>query len=210
AKGRLPYLLSSAVVEALGAPCAARNLDNQGGPRMIVVFVRSYPPKDKESKGAALRFFLGMAVLARIADMPGIRVRMCYPLPGAPSLEAHDIAVPPPFHINSKKLAEERAASPIYCVMDDDQLPLADDFFSLGAATLAAHPDYGLLSGFPLEYGLHGQPYATRTEEVIEAHSIGCPYFVRKGTLSFPEGSLRQYDGILSKVVTDQGLKTGF
>lgn len=114
------------------------------------------------------------------------------------------------YHIESKRIAENAAQSPIYCVIDDDQLPLPDDFFEQGRLAIENHPEYGMLAGFPLEYGLHGQPYAHRTEDVIEAHSIGCPYFVRKGTLSFPEGSLRQYDGILSKVVTDQGLKTGF
>lgn len=118
--------------------------------------------------------------------------------------------VPEPYHINSKKMAEEKADTFIYCVIDDDQLPVPDDFFEVGALTLANHPEYGMLAGFPLEYGLYGQPYAERKEEVIEAHSIGCPYFVRKGTLTFPEGPLRQYDAILSKVVTDQGLKTGF
>lgn len=114
------------------------------------------------------------------------------------------------YHIESKRIAGNAAQSPIYCVIDDDQLPLPDDFFEQGRLAIENHPEYGMLAGFPLEYGLHGQPYAHRTEDVIEAHSIGCPYFVRKGTLSFPEGSLRQYDGILSKVVTDQGLKTGF
>ena len=117
---------------------------------------------------------------------------------------------PEPIHITAKRYAEEHAQSGIYCVIDDDQLPIPDDFFRIGAAALEAHTDYGMLAGFPLEYGLHGQPYADRKEDVIEAHSIGCPYFVRKGTLRFPEGPLRQYDGILSKVVTDQGLKTGF
>jgi hypothetical protein len=116
-----------------------------------------------------------------------------------------------PYHVCSKKRAEVEATSPIYCVIDDDQLPIGDDFFARGVEALENNPEYGMLAGFPLEYGLHGQPYAHRTEDVIEAHSIGCPYFVRKGTLKgFPDGPLRQYDGILSKVVTDQGLKTGF
>ena len=172
---------------------------------MIDIFLRSYP-----EKGARLRFALGAAVIERVHHMSGIHLWLCMPPPKPPEDLPALIAVPEPFHINSKRLAEEKAESEIYCVMDDDQLPIDRDFFELGVSTLSNHPEYGMLSGFPLEYAIHGQPYADRTEEVIEAHSIGCPYFVRKGTLSFPDGPLRQYDGILSKVVTDKGLKTGF
>jgi hypothetical protein len=153
-----------------------------------------------------MRFALGSVVSFRLGMMENIDAFILSPTAGHPK----DIKVPHPFHVNSKKMAEDLAVSFIYCVMDDDQLPIADDFFEVGRATLDAHPEYGMLAGFPLEYGLHGQPYAHRTEDVIEAHSIGCPYFVRRGTLTFPDGELRQYDGILSKVVTDQGLKTGF
>ncbi|SRR5258708_3122463 len=157
---------------------------------MIDVFLRWYPQGE-------LRRAIASVVNLRLAEIQGIHVFL---IPeGMPN-----------YHIMSKSYAERVSASEIYCVIDDDQLPIADDFFKLGVEALANHPEYGMLAGFPLEYGLHGQPYAHRTEDVIEAHSIGCPYFVRKGTLSFPDGPLRQYDGILSKVVTDQGLKTGF
>lgn len=159
---------------------------------MMDVFVRHYP-------GGPLRELFYLTVLERLKGIPGIEV--------APVLPAN---VEEPFHIHSKVMAEAVATSPIYCVIDDDQLPLGDDFFVKGAEALGNYPEYGLLAGFPMEYGLHGQPYAHRTEDVIEAHSIGCPYFCRKGTLTFPPGPLRQYDGILSKVVTDKGLKTGF
>lgn len=157
---------------------------------MIDVFLRWRPETD-------VRLHLAMAVRRRLESVPTIRTIIL------------GSVVPEPFHINSKKFAEEKTRSEIYCVIDDDQLPVSNDFFDVGASTLANHPEYGMLAGFPLEYAVHGQPYADRSEDVIEAHSIGCPYFVRKGTLSFPEGPLRQYDGILSKVVTDQGLKTG-
>lgn len=159
---------------------------------MIDVFLRWYPQTE-------LRRCMARAVEERLLKCRGIHATVL-------GFKKDD----PPFHIRSKQLAEQMALSPIYCVIDDDQLPIADNFFELGANTLANHPEYGMLAGFPLEYAVHGQPYADRTEEIIEAHSIGCPYFVRKGTLTFPEGPLRQYDGILSKVITDQGLKTGF
>lgn len=169
---------------------------------MMDCFLRWWPKND-------LRVQIARTVVSRLEMYPGAKLKVLYSCDWRiPS--PNWIYVGHPFHRVSKYLAEEQTESPIYCVIDDDQLPIGDDFFSLGEKALNEHPEYGMLAGFPLEYGLHGQPYASRTEEVIEAHSIGCPYFVRKGTLSFPEGPLRQYDGILSKVVTDQGLKTGF
>jgi hypothetical protein len=159
---------------------------------MIDVFLRYYPQSE-------LRRYLALAVIARLAQIQGIHVTKILggEFPG--------------YHRTSKIDAETLARSEIYCVMDDDQLPLRDNFFSLAVAELEAHPEYGMLAGFPMEYGLAGQPYALRTERVVEAHSIGCPYFVRKGTLKhFPDSPIHMYDGDLSKVVTDQGLKTGF
>jgi len=179
------------------------------------VFVRVY-------RGTPVRSCLTMALLYRLEDFPNIRVTILSPssqIPIDSETYWYQNEVGPfkigeiseaNFHIFAKCNAEHLAKSDIYCVMDDDQLPLPNDFFEQGRIALENHPEYGMLAGFPLEYGLSGQPYAERTEDVIEAHSIGCPYFVRKGTLSFPDGPLRQYDGILSKVVTDQGLKTGF
>ena len=154
------------------------------------VFVRYWPQN-------RVREFLAKAILERLALIPNLHlwkvnnVFDCY-------------------HIDSKRFAEENASSEVYCVMDDDQLPLSANFFEKGQEALLGHPEYGMLAGFPLEYQFAGNPYAERKEEVIEAHAIGCPYFVKKGLLSFPPGGLGYYDGILSKVVTDQGLKTGF
>jgi hypothetical protein len=159
---------------------------------MIDVFIRVYPQSD-------IRRYMAKLVGVRLEAMRGIEVGVM--LHGA---------IPEPYHITSKKLAEETAKSPIYCVIDDDQLPIRDDFFSYGAAVLETHPDYGMLAGFPLEYERVGEPYADNRNIVVEAHSIGCPYWVRKGTLKhFPDSPLHKYDGDLSKVVTDQGLKTG-
>lgn len=159
---------------------------------MIDVFLRWYPMNE-------LRNHLAEAVRTRLKMIPGQYIKLRLIMGGFTD-----------YHRSSKLDAEVRAETEIYCVIDDDQLPIRDDFFKLGAETLANHPEYGMLAGFPMEYGLAGQPYANITTDVIEAHAIGCPYFVRKGTLSFPEGPIGQYDGILSKVVTDQGLKTGF
>jgi hypothetical protein len=162
---------------------------------MIDVFLRWYPQNE-------LRRHMAMAVLARLGQMHDIHIT---------NIIGGTIAEP--YHTISKKMAEALARTPIYCVMDDDQLPLRDDFFSLGESILASHPNFGMLSGFPLEYGLVGQPYSgalAADSLIVEAHSIGCPYFVRKGTLThFPDSPLHMYDGDLSKVVTDQGLKTG-
>lgn len=159
---------------------------------MIDVFLRWYPQ-------SRLRAQMALTVLERLLLFEGIRVDQITSLIGEP------------YHIHSKRYAEEHAQSEIYCVMDDDQLPIANTFFLAGSLALEQHPEYGMVAGFPLEYCIAGQPYAARTETVIEAHSIGCPYFVRKGTLThFPDSPIHSYDGDLSKVVTDQGLKTGF
>ncbi len=171
---------------------------------MIDVFLRWYPQN-------YLRMRLASAVLERLGSYADIQVHGIFT--GLNRFSNYQLATQVPkerFHIQSKEVANAMAQSEIYCVIDDDQLPIPNDFFRLGVAALEAHPDYGMLAGFPLEYGLQGQPYAGRTEDVIEAHAIGCPYFTRRGILSFPDGPLHQYDGILSKVVTDQGLKTGF
>ena len=167
---------------------------------MIDVFLRWYPQND-------LRYHFARAVRERLLGMPHVNLRT---LGGGWNLPA-GAHIPEPYHINSKKYAEENATTDIYCVMDDDQLPLRDDFFSFGAAVLHTHPEYGMLAGFPLEYGLQGQPYAEMKHAmIVDAHAIGCPYWVRKGTLKhFPNSAIHFYDGDLSKVVTDQGLKTG-
>jgi hypothetical protein len=160
---------------------------------MIDVFLRWYPT-------TLIRRRMAMLVHARLTQMKGIHLSVF-----------SKSSIPGEFHIDSKRLAEKSAMSEIYCIIDDDQLPLREDFFSYGASVLASHPDYGMLAGFPLEYGLYGQPYAGMDHAmIIDAHSIGCPYFVRKGTLkTFPDAPIHTYDGELSKVVTDRGLKTG-
>jgi hypothetical protein len=161
---------------------------------MIDVFLRWYPQNE-------IRTYLAKAVYDRLCSLRDIRLHVVSQTIGQP------------YHILSKKIPEQHAESEIYCVIDDDQLPIRNDFFSFGASVLRSHPEYGMLAGFPLEYGLHGQPYAEARfnhSMVVEAHSIGCPYFVRKGTLKhFPDSPIQMYDGDLSKVVTDQGLKTG-
>lgn len=174
------------------------------GLEMIDVFVRAYG-------GEYLRRAMQGLVQIRLNQIADIRVML---MEGG--------VVPEPFHIESKRLAERAAKSDIYCVMDDDQLPIPDDFFEQGARALEQNRDYGMVAGFPLEYALAGQPYAdwfrsgvphplsSAIKDVIDAHSIGCPYFVRKGTLkTFPDCKINEMDGELSKVVTDQGLKTG-
>jgi hypothetical protein len=160
---------------------------------MIDVFLRWYPTTH-------LRVALAQAVKVRLEMFTDIKVEV-----------VHESTCGKPYHIWSKKYAETSAQSEIYCVMDDDQLPIGDDFFELGAQALQ-NPEYGMVAGMPLEYLIAGQPYAGTAGKnaVIEAHSIGCPYFVRKGTLkTFPDSPIQMYDGDLSKVVTDQGLKTG-
>lgn len=117
---------------------------------------------------------------------------------------------PDSFHIDSKRKAEELAQSEIYCVIDDDQLILGQDFIRKGVENLGNHPQYGMLSATSISDGIFPEGRTRPSCDVVEMHAIGCPYFVRKGTLKeFPKGPKEQYDGILSKVVTDQGLKTG-
>ena len=173
---------------------------------MIDVFLRWWPE-------TPVREELAQAVLERLMLFEGIHISVVYPMeiprpaprfyhPGLPwAIEC----LPERFHIQSKETAERFAKSDIYCVIDDDSLPIGKDFFARGAQTLANHPEYGMLSAWsPMDRS------TAPAEEVIEAHAIGTPYFVRKGTLKeFPEGKKEQYDFILSKVVTDQGLKTG-
>jgi hypothetical protein len=112
------------------------------------------------------------------------------------------------FHIESKRKAEVFAQSDIYVVADDDQLILGQDWIQKGCSILNAHPEYGMLSGWSIIE--HTRDYGKSDLDILPLHSIGCPYFVRKGTLNhFPECNKQYYDGELSKVVTDQGLKTG-
>lgn len=153
---------------------------------MIDVFLRWWPQ-------TPMRRGLANAVYERLLHYPDIRVHLV------------TSAIPEPYHIESKRSAEELAKSDIYCVIDDDHMPVNRDFFQKGIEALGNNPEYGMLTARLL---IEHQPYSA-AGEVTEVHAIGCPYFVRKGTLSFPDGRKEQYDGVLSKVVTDKGLKTG-
>lgn len=168
------------------------------------VFLRWYPQ-------SLFRTRMAQTILERMVYFRGIRLYVLYPkhlgatvCTSDPWFKAAEIPWEADFHVESKSNAELRA-SDIYCVIDDDQLPIYPDFFDRGREALANHPEYGMVAG----YSLIEHAQVPRSADVVEMHAIGCPYFVRKGTLTFPEGPKEQYDGILSKVVTDQGLKTG-
>lgn len=108
-----------------------------------------------------------------------------------------------------REFAENHSQSEIYCVADDDQLILGENWATRGMETLKGNSDYGMLCACSI-IEWYDMTHKVDAPHVVEMHSIGAPYFVKRGTLDhFPDCQAIYMDGELSKVVTDRGLKTG-
>jgi hypothetical protein len=115
------------------------------------------------------------------------------------------------YHISSKRWADDMATSDIYVVTDDDHLILGTNWVKRGLELMQAHPEYGMLAAASIIE--HRFMCENDSRMAIELHAIGCPYFIRKGTIrQWPdpeEVPANQVDGALCKIINDMGLKTG-
>ena len=131
------------------------------------------------------------------------------------------------FHIDAKCYAEAHAQSEIYVVFDDDQLIIGRDWLARGLEVFGRHPEVGMAAA----HMITGEVPAPAGEEPFwECNSIGCPYFIRKGILTgpnnlhpdgqtmlggmelitIPEGTLSNFDTLLTEQVNQLRWKTGF
>jgi len=113
------------------------------------------------------------------------------------------------FQARARQYAEDNAKSSIYLVVDDDQLIIGENWVQNGIECLHRHPEYGILSGWSINNEV---PEGPGIDEVWEVpSSVGCPHFIRKGTVPIiPEAGLGMEDAAFCAVVHEKNLKTGF
>lgn len=158
-----------------------------------------------------LRYGLALAVVDRLRQDPAVSLTVIAAR-GSRAVPAHPNTVwldRELFWIRAKEAAETLAESDPYVVIDDDHLPIGKTWLEDGVATLARHPEYGML----VSWSVNGEvPEGTGgDDEVFPCADLGTPYFVRKGIIGeFPDGPLGEYDGILTRHLNARGWKTGF
>lgn len=161
----------------------------------IDTFVRSYFPPGMTLKR---QFRIGMfdVCVARWRMQSDIR------------LEIVNGRYPTPFHMGSKKRAEESSTSSIYIVADDDCLPIGRNFVKDGVEILYDHPEYGLLTATSVSDGSYRQ--LEYPNEVAELHAVGGIAFVRKGILTdFNDLGVAKTDESICSEMNRKGYKTG-
>jgi len=176
---------------------------------MIDVFLRLWPE-------TYLRAHLAGAVIERLNSEGNVRLTI---------IRAEDSLIPPAhfvdgvtlprdrFHIDSKAIAADHAESDPFVIIDDDHLPLYQDWLEIGLRAMHDNPEYGLISSWSVNGEVRqGEVDLGRRSPVWEeTESLGCPMFVRRGVLAdLPEGEVTRYDTILTQHVRSRGWKVGF
>jgi len=165
----------------------------------IDCFVRIF---DDEDAPNMIRRGMTMAVVARWEMQKDVNLHFItnrkfstYP---------NQIVIPPAyFHIESKRIAEQEASTPIYIVADDDCLIIGEQFVKIGLA-LMENRDYGIIAAHNITEGPHP------IEPIRECHSVGGVLFVRKGILSeFDRCSPQQVDGVIYDEMRSKGYRSG-
>jgi len=141
----------------------------------IDVFVRCWP----QSK---LRVALAEAVMERVRMDRDARLWVIVPagvvVKGLPQDAAVLRAEADSFAASSRARAEAVTnGSPIYCVLDDDQLPVGADWVRRGADLLA--PGLGMLSSWSVNGEVLQRP--SDDPELFYPGSLGTPCWVRRG-----------------------------
>jgi len=172
----------------------------------IDVFVRCWPQ-------SPLRKALCEAVLERVLLDRGARLWAIVPigvtldLPGSvPILRtgAHD------FPESSRMRAEAATSSKIYCLLDDDQLPLGADWARRGADLLASQPGLAMVSSWSVNGEVVG--VSDVDSDVFHPASTGTPCWVRRGEAfaELPEGQpAGDFDLRLCAMLGRRGLRYG-
>lgn len=111
--------------------------------------------------------------------------------------------------------ADEKSSGAVYVVADDDCLPQSEPFVELALGILAAHPDFGILSLWPMNCRINRwtpEGYtAFEDDEVMEHHSVGGIRFCRKGLIAeWPEQTGRGYDAEHCGALRAAGYRVGY
>lgn len=174
---------------------------------MIDVFVRVHAE-------TALREFLARAVIERAKMLADARVRVLQAREQAATwwgVEGVSGIALEHFARESREAADAFAHSPIYVLIDDDQLPIGRDWLRAGVEALDAHPEFAMLSSWSVNGEVKDPGFAGPNHDVFEVESCGTPCFVRKGTfVDLPEGPAARYDTILSAHLKRNGARLGF
>ena len=120
-----------------------------------------------------------------------------------------DVTASADFARASRLVADDLARSPVYCLIDDDQLPLGADWVERGVTHVEQHPEYVSLSSLSINEEVAWDP--DTEPEVFARGSTGTPCFVRKRTfIDLPPGPAHDYDLTLSRHLRRHGGRVGF
>ncbi len=132
-----------------------------------------------------------------------------------------------PFQIRRRIDAEEKSASDIYILTDDDMLPMSKTIISDGLALMAKYPEFGILSAFPASASIHPwmpekyewEAAAQRgmarfpivNDDVMEHVSVGGLRFCRKGIVQkWPDFTGPGYDKEHCEAIRVAGYRVGY
>jgi hypothetical protein len=107
--------------------------------------------------------------------------------------------------------AEEWSSTDIYCVADDDCMPLGNHFLERGLIVMEGNPDFGLLAFSERggEIGPIGAPWF-ENDEVFETQSAGGIYLIRKGLIRYPDSHPWFDDVQTGELMKAAGYKVGY
>ena len=129
-------------------------------------------------------------------------------------------ALPDSYHVGSRKIAQLRAISEVYVVIDDDCMPIGRDWLAYGLVVMARFPEFAALASWSINGEIIEKkcalppphPITYSVDEIFEVESLGTPTFIRRFRptgemlpLTIPEGDLGQYDATLSGAYRQHG-----
>lgn len=115
------------------------------------------------------------------------------------------------FQLNHRSEAERAATTPVYCVADDDCMPLGNKFLEDGLAMMHRYQDFGILA--LSERGGETVPLGGswfEDDNVFETQSAGGIYLIRKGILRCPSSHPWFDDVQVGEQMKAAGFKVGY
>lgn len=188
---------------------------------MTDIFVRS-------RTNNPIRIALALACLERLALFDEARVHLITALGHLLPVDEHN-KVPAsgwnrvtadPFHVESRRFAEERATGGFYVVIDDDCLPIGRDWLERGLEAMAIFPQFSALASWSINGEIDPAKCALppqhddrlhQISEIFEVPSLGTPTFIRRYRngerirLNLPEAPIGQYDLTISQAYLEHG-----
>jgi len=174
-----------------------------------------------------IRLALATACLFRLRLLEKAMIHLIYargfPLPDLRDDRFHfrcHEALPDSYHVSSRKIAQLRAVGDVYVVIDDDCMPIGQDWLERGLEAMARHPQFMALASWSINGEIIEKkcalppphPITYNVDEIFEVESLGTPTFIRRFRptgemlpLTIPEGDLGQYDATLSGAYRQHG-----